>query len=263
VTSVDNYQGEENDIELLSLVRSNSQGIIGFLNTSNRICVALSRAKHAFYIIGNGDQLKGNSTWNSVIQILTQMKFTSPASDQLSLCGFSSELPLVCQHHPNKTFAVKTAQDFKTLSPEGGCTLQCSDVLPCGHQCNLACHPFTHHNILCTSKVAVTRSCGHVGVERECWEDEPPCTVEVPRKLPCGHTQLVQCFKEDWSTVHCKQPCTKTVPGCPLGHICPGLCCEKCPKTCHKIVSRQIDCGHAVDVECHQRNVPFVCPYPH
>ena len=45
VTVVDNFQGEENDIILLSLVRSNEENRIGFLKTDNRICVALSRAK--------------------------------------------------------------------------------------------------------------------------------------------------------------------------------------------------------------------------
>lgn len=45
ITVVDNFQGEENKIILLSLVRSNEEGNIGFLKTDNRVCVALSRAK--------------------------------------------------------------------------------------------------------------------------------------------------------------------------------------------------------------------------
>jgi len=45
VSTVDGYQGEENEIVLLSLVRSNRDGDIGFLKTNNRLCVALSRAK--------------------------------------------------------------------------------------------------------------------------------------------------------------------------------------------------------------------------
>jgi superfamily I DNA and/or RNA helicase len=45
VSTVDNYQGEECDIILLSLVRSNNNGKIGFLAIENRICVALSRAR--------------------------------------------------------------------------------------------------------------------------------------------------------------------------------------------------------------------------
>lgn len=53
VCAVDNFQGEENDIILLSLVRSNEEGNIGFLKIHNRVCVALSRAKKGFYCIGN------------------------------------------------------------------------------------------------------------------------------------------------------------------------------------------------------------------
>ena len=55
ISSVDNYKGEENDIILLSLVRSNKQYSIGFLKNFNRVCVAFSRAKLGFYIIGNLD----------------------------------------------------------------------------------------------------------------------------------------------------------------------------------------------------------------
>ena len=53
ISTVDNYQGEENDIILLSLVRSNNENKIGFLNNFNRVCVSFSRAKIGFYIIGN------------------------------------------------------------------------------------------------------------------------------------------------------------------------------------------------------------------
>lgn len=42
-TVVDNFQGEENDIMILSFVRSNDEGEIGFLKVSNRVNVALSR----------------------------------------------------------------------------------------------------------------------------------------------------------------------------------------------------------------------------
>lgn len=45
VSSVDGFQGEENKIIILSLVRSNANGQIGFLKVANRVCVALSRAK--------------------------------------------------------------------------------------------------------------------------------------------------------------------------------------------------------------------------
>lgn len=58
VCNVDDYQGEENEIILLSLVRSNKNDSIGFLKTTNRICVALSRARLGLYIFGNASCLR-------------------------------------------------------------------------------------------------------------------------------------------------------------------------------------------------------------
>lgn len=57
IAVLDNYQGEESDIILLSLVRNNAEGKIGFLSIENRVCVALSRARNGFYIMGNMTQL--------------------------------------------------------------------------------------------------------------------------------------------------------------------------------------------------------------
>ena len=46
---------------ILSLVRSNEDGKIGFLRVDNRVCVALSRAKKGFFIVGNMEFLSHNS----------------------------------------------------------------------------------------------------------------------------------------------------------------------------------------------------------
>ncbi|ALC45834.1 CG6204 [Drosophila busckii] len=68
VASVDSYQGLQANIVLLSLVRSNPNGHIGFLRQPNRVCVALSRARWALYMIGNMDTLlQGNHKLWSVI----------------------------------------------------------------------------------------------------------------------------------------------------------------------------------------------------
>lgn len=61
IRTVDNYQGEENDIIILSLVRSNHNDQIGFLKASNRVCVALSRARHGMFIFGNAECLRNAS----------------------------------------------------------------------------------------------------------------------------------------------------------------------------------------------------------
>ena len=44
---------------LLSLTRSNAEGKIGFVKEMNRICVALSRARHGMYVTGNMSMIEG------------------------------------------------------------------------------------------------------------------------------------------------------------------------------------------------------------
>ena len=53
--TVDNFQGEEATIVIVSLVRnasSGSHGTIGFLKSPNRTNVLLSRAKHGLFMLG-------------------------------------------------------------------------------------------------------------------------------------------------------------------------------------------------------------------
>ncbi len=52
VETVDSYQGKENRIVIVSLVRSNDKGRIGFLDRENRINVALSRAMDRLVVVG-------------------------------------------------------------------------------------------------------------------------------------------------------------------------------------------------------------------
>uniref|UniRef100_A0A1I8J6T6 AAA_11 domain-containing protein n=1 Tax=Macrostomum lignano TaxID=282301 RepID=A0A1I8J6T6_9PLAT len=55
VHTIDLYQGDENDVVIVSLVRSNPASNIGFLKTLNRRCVAQSRARLAMVFVGNAD----------------------------------------------------------------------------------------------------------------------------------------------------------------------------------------------------------------
>ena len=93
VVTVDSYQGEENEVVLLSLVRNHkrSQGGIGFLNIENRVCVALSRARRGFYMFGNGWLLrKASSLWEKIIKILEDSK------------RIGGGLPITCKLHKRK-----------------------------------------------------------------------------------------------------------------------------------------------------------------
>ena len=73
-------QGEENEVILLSLVRSNTDMKIGFLALTNRICVALSRARSALYIFGNDTVYRECSRkWN--VSLFNQLYFTACTHD--------------------------------------------------------------------------------------------------------------------------------------------------------------------------------------
>jgi len=92
VVTVDSYQGEENGVVLLSLVRSNNRQNIGFLSIENRVCVALSRSQRGFYIFGNAVNLcRASMLWWAVVQIMAK----NPRR-----VGFA--LPLTCANHDRK-----------------------------------------------------------------------------------------------------------------------------------------------------------------
>jgi len=70
LSTVDAYQGEENDLVLLSLVRSNAEGKLGFTSVDNRICVALSRARLGFFCACNLAMLSaGSELWRQVLSL--------------------------------------------------------------------------------------------------------------------------------------------------------------------------------------------------
>jgi helicase required for RNAi-mediated heterochromatin assembly 1 len=97
VATADSYQGEENEVVLLSLVRSNEEQKIGFLAVENRVCVAMSRAKRGFYVFGNGQILATvDPLWWEITKIMGN------GDEAPRRIGF--HLPLTCENHGNKIF---------------------------------------------------------------------------------------------------------------------------------------------------------------
>ena len=249
VTTVDNFQGEENDIILLSLVRSNKDEKVGFIKIVNRACVALSRARKGFYCIGNFGLLsKHSDIWKKIV---TDLKASS---------SIGNVLPVVCQIH-NDEISVKTAEDFNTKVPMGGCQRPCAVRLKCGHACPLACHPSDrdHVEFRCQKPCEKKRArCDHTCPKR-CWEVcEQNCEIEVEKELPiCGHTMLVRCDTNP-VMLKCQKRCEKDLS---CGHRCQSKCGESCTEKCREIVKKtDWPCGHLVSIACSA--TPADCSHP-
>ena len=248
ITAVDNFQGEESDIILLSLVRSNTKGKVGFLSIANRICVALSRAKKGFYCFGNFTLLREScETWRNILQYLEEQ-------GKVGSC-----LILCCFNHPDTKTEIQTIDDFNKV-PLGGCDRPCDVRLECGHVCKLYCHPLdpNHEDYIC--KQPCTKRCdnGHPCKEL-CTEKCPRCTVLVQRTMPeCLHVQNIPCYLKP-EYFKCEAPCTKK---CKQGHLCSKLCSQECG-VCETIVQKaHPKCGHIQNVFCYLSPVLCRCRYP-
>ncbi|KXG36929.1 uncharacterized protein LOC8074437 [Sorghum bicolor] len=86
VKSVDGFQGAEEDIIIISTVRSNGAGSVGFLTNLQRTNVALTRAKHCLWIVGNGTTLSNSkSVWQKVVKDARDRGCYFEASDDKDL----------------------------------------------------------------------------------------------------------------------------------------------------------------------------------
>ncbi|KAH4209175.1 hypothetical protein HBI81_042970 [Parastagonospora nodorum] len=294
IATVDNFQGEEAKVVIISLVRSNKAQKVGFLKTSNRINVLLSRAKHGMYIIGNADTYTTVDMWQHVIGMLRAKNSVEPS---LGLC---------CPRHPEKVMEICEPEDFAKFSPEGGCREACIDRLDCGHSCLARCHSKAMHAAFhceepcershepcghscqkqtcgepcgkCMTKVDNIRlSCGHIhnGVFCHLTLDLTSISCHVPvskQVLGCDHDIVVKCSQDVTSLgFRCPEPCKSTLP---CGHQCPGSCghCKsktvdnksvvkhaKCMEKCHRKMGT---CNHACGRYCHDGTDCGLCQKP-
>lgn len=116
---------------IVSLVRSNDRGEMGFVGDPNRVNVTVSRARHGMIFVGDIDFLtsdavrnkSGQRLWRKLLSLLE-------AGGHVYRAG----LPVVCRQH-------KICRDlpdpdaFDRETPEGGCCLPCAATLGCGHAC--------------------------------------------------------------------------------------------------------------------------------
>ena len=169
VSTIDRYQGAENEIVIVSLVRSNEKKKLGFLGTDdgrNRMCVAQSRAKCGLYFIGNVECLSTAAHWKQLLGLLQERGCVG------------DKFPQRCPRHPDVHNHALEAEDLGILVQHVQplvvisftwcalawssrfwlvccfiaqgivCKHKCGKAFGCGqvgHVCQRACHPDTGH----------------------------------------------------------------------------------------------------------------------
>jgi len=74
IDTVDSYQGKENSIIIVSLVRNNKAKNIGFLRSENRANVALSRAKERLYIVNSTNMWTESNSSSAFGKVLSYIQ---------------------------------------------------------------------------------------------------------------------------------------------------------------------------------------------
>ncbi|KAM5531281.1 hypothetical protein V8D89_015082 [Ganoderma adspersum] len=267
--TIDNFQGEESKIVILSLVRNSggseedeayghhSKGRvnIGFLRSENRTNVALSRAREGMYIMGNATNLTARSKmWREIIEELGKRDCLGTA------------FPVACQRHPHTVEMISKPGQLPRIAPDGGCLLQCDTRLKCGHLCpyKASLDDPRHVSVSCVQRC--TRLCPRQHpCTKQCADSCGECHTEVANvRLPCGHIiSRVFCFQLDnLESVLCPELVAKKLPGCE--HEATMRCTDDprrypCRETCNGIMSC---CGRSCKARCHECQFLNVAPEP-
>ena len=274
LATIDNFQGEEAKVIILSTVRSNPEDRIGFLKTSNRINVACSRARNGFYIIGNASLMKGVEMWGNIVRLLTEK---SKIGQSFQTC---------CSRHLEHTDVVEAPKDFEKVSL---CQIPCGSQLSCGHWCKEKCHaPSLHTRMACQEPCTKHHQvCGHQ-CTKFCGQDCGTCEHTIPPvELPCGHLHTSTCTEsqekkeivcdfiiksvplacghcqdrvcsDNKGSAICEKSCERILE---CGHFCPGKCldCQLNSRhaTCTKICGKAQPSGHHCPLPCHSGDCPL------
>ncbi|KAG9092170.1 hypothetical protein FS749_015949 [Ceratobasidium sp. UAMH 11750] len=246
IRTLDNFQGEEGSVIILSLVRNNgtkfdgnisslqhtpgARSHIGFLKSNNRVNVGLSRAKHGLYIFGNAPELaRGSSMWATVLQELHANESIGKA------------IPISCSQHPDYIQWVDQPGVIPIISPDEGCLRPCAALLTCGHHCPFKCHADDPNHIA------------------------TKCHERCLKLCPLSHPRDRKCFECTKGCGDCRFPVREI--SLPCGHTHPSAPCylSRLPEKikCAQIVWKKLPmCEHSARMPCHQSPSTFVCKEP-
>ena len=238
VQTIDMFQGDENDIVIVSTTRSNPEKKPGFMGVLNRRCVAQSRGKSGVYFLGNTETLcamrpdeshkRKENVWTGFFGVLME-----------DGC-YGDELILECKNHKEVTKSVKVGDQFPTRM-KCFCVLKCPVENSCGkHMCKKNCQPYhDDSHSLCQELVPFDFRCGKHSTEKKCHinADSMLCPNDCDFKF---HTE-----ENSNIDVH---PCTRK---CEPPHT-HSRCYAKIKFSCDKK-------GHPLERHCFQSPTDVTC----
>ncbi|WP_457741462.1 IGHMBP2 family helicase [Thermococcus sp.] len=81
IKTVDGYQGREKEVIILSFVRSNRRGELGFLKDLRRLNVSLTRAKRKLIMIGDSSTLSAHPTYKRLVEFVKERETVVNANE--------------------------------------------------------------------------------------------------------------------------------------------------------------------------------------
>jgi len=300
VSTVDRYQGDENDVVILSLVRVRPGN--RFVALRNRFIVAVSRPRLGLFVVGSVGAVAqsvaasasasargGPEHWQRFIHRLED-PMLGTGEERFDLSRVGPALPLCCPYHYESQLDVTKVNQFPTAANWNAtiCGKRCRHALQCGHMCKLLCHNpslILHstsaqcaEKILrpCTRHAHLQVRCGEIGLKPEETIQLAlarfHCDLEVKGRLPdCGHYMIFKCWeyekiqKGSMQIPLCQEEVDDFIhPSC--GHRFSNLRChqrqqhEACPPQCTQRVQHQRPCGCQLPLQCHEAGKESAAP---
>jgi hypothetical protein len=185
-------QGEEADLVIACMVRSNARGQLGFLgkdDAEQRVNVLCTRARLGFIVLGNARCLEKAPLWARLLTYMRDRRFVYPG------------LPVKCERHHvlREPSQLQAAESVRQMIASGcGCESPCEAVFECGHHCQLLCHPWDHGEVSCSRAVRVDCRAGLHRVDRACAaKAAPSCTHDVLESCDAGHPTVRPCWQAE------------------------------------------------------------------
>eukprot|EP01059_Diplonema_ambulator_P019533 TRINITY_DN3293_c0_g1_i1.p1 TRINITY_DN3293_c0_g1~~TRINITY_DN3293_c0_g1_i1.p1 ORF type:complete len:1890 (+),score=667.66 TRINITY_DN3293_c0_g1_i1:65-5734(+) len=235
VCTVDRFQGDENDLMIVSLVRT--QSLTEFIKAPDRMCVLLSRARFGMVILGSSQLLDSDEVphWQLTMSTLSSNSW------------IGSYFPLRCDRHPQETQRLHVndllRNDNAEYKIDGFCQQLCKASFkeckkPELHRCKRSCHSGEH--LVCDARCGTVLECQHICKQEcgECYRNGCMCTDTVSAEsIDCG------VFMRNASGAFVWTPHIQTKEGC-MSEF----------KPCKRVVFKKRTCGHFAKTQC---NVAF------